>query len=123
MFRDGLLKKYNLKVDENGNAIDNESDAFRHVYMQCWLTYRFGETIAKKLKVPPEKTPTNIELYGNTSSVSIPLLLSTNLQSDNFSKNCVLSGFGAGLSWGSAYIPFNNCIIGKILTYKNETEE
>lgn len=81
------------------------------------------ETIAKKLKIPSEKTPANIEQYGNTSSVSIPLLLTTNLQADNFNKNCVMAGFGAGLSWGSTYIPFHNCKIGKILTFSKETEE
>jgi len=58
--------------------------------------------VRKKLKVEPDKVPTNVTNYGNTGPATIPLLLS-----DLFSINkpelqkVVLSGFGVGLSWGS----------------------
>ena len=66
------IKKYSLEVDKNGNAIDNESDAFRHVYMSCWLTYRLGPKRAKKLcddhehgKNPDTDSSTNMDLWNN----------------------------------------------------------
>jgi len=50
--------------------------------------------------------------YGNTSSASIPLTilaaLSENLQNQN--QKLLLSGFGVGLSWGSAIIDFKNVV-------------
>lgn len=81
------------------------------------------DTVAKKLKLPQEKVPVNVENYGNTSPVSIPLLITTNLQTDSFTRNCIMAGFGAGLSWGATYMSFKNCKVGKLLTYKEKTEE
>ncbi len=67
---------------------------------------RIIEAVAKRLKLPLDRFPMNIENYGNTSGASIPILL------DELNRNgrlkpgdkLVLSGFGAGLTWGSALI-------------------
>ena len=40
---------YGLEVGSNGSAWNNESDAFRHAYMQAYLTLRLGEIPAKIL--------------------------------------------------------------------------
>ena len=37
--------------------------------------YRIFESIAKRLKVPMEKFPTNLERFGNTSAATVPILL------------------------------------------------
>ena len=61
-------------------------------------------TMAKKLRVPPEKMPFIAGETGNTSSVSIPLLLS----SYNGAKSKVLcAGFGVGLSIGTCLADFS----------------
>jgi len=71
-----------------------------------------NESIRKKLKIPIEKFPYSMAEYGNTSSASIPLTilaaLSENLQNQN--QKLLLSGFGVGLSWGSAIIDFKNVV-------------
>ena len=66
------IARYGLEVDENGNAIDNQADAFRHTYMQCWLAYRFGDTAAKYLgnkhehgRNPDINPSTNMDLWNN----------------------------------------------------------
>jgi 3-oxoacyl-[acyl-carrier-protein] synthase-3 len=60
--------------------------------------------LAKKMKLDSNRVPVNIEDYGNTSSASIPLLLTTVLK-DEFSKNHNLKigmfGFGVGYSWAA----------------------
>ena len=58
--------------------------------------------IRKKLKVTPDRVPTNVRLYGNTGPATIPLLCSDlfSRQSEKLEK-VVMSGFGVGLSWGS----------------------
>lgn len=79
-----------------------------------------NETIRKKLKIPPEKFPYSISMYGNTSSASIPLTICHILGSntDSFSGNCILSGFGIGLSWATAWCSFKNTRILPIHNYE-----
>ena len=70
--------------------------------------YRITEAVAKKLSQPLTKFYTNIERYGNTSSASIPLALCDmereGLITLGSGELLVLSGFGAGLTWGSILI-------------------
>lgn len=57
--------------------------------------------LAKRLKVPDEKMVIALETYGNTSSASIPLALTTGI-SDSLrsgSRRLLLAGFGSGYSW------------------------
>jgi 3-oxoacyl-[acyl-carrier-protein] synthase-3 len=60
--------------------------------------------IAKKAKLPKEKVPINMDRYGNTSSATIPLLMTTDLAEDLAAKKMRLGmfGFGVGYSWASA---------------------
>lgn len=61
------------------------------------------DTIRKRLKVNSEKVPFDMYEYGNTVSSSIPIILESEIHK-NENKNIVISGFGVGLSWGSAII-------------------
>ena len=56
------------------------------------------------LSLPIEKSPISVDGYGNTTSASIPLLLSNTLCGKNLGESylALLSGFGGGLSWGTA---------------------
>jgi 3-oxoacyl-[acyl-carrier-protein] synthase-3 len=59
--------------------------------------------LAKKSKLPADKVPINIDRFGNTSSATIPLLMTTEL-ADRLSTGPVrlgMFGFGVGFSWGS----------------------
>lgn len=60
--------------------------------------------LIKKTKIPTLKTPINIQNYGNTSSASIPLLMTSALQTELIQKQCQISmfGFGVGFSWAAA---------------------
>ncbi len=63
---------------------------------------RINETIAKRLNIPMEKIPSNLEHVGNTSGGSVPILLDEVnrkglLKSGN---KVVFAGFGSGLTWG-----------------------
>lgn len=72
----------------------------------------------KWLKFDKAKTPYSIRKYGNTSSASIPLTIVSELH-DAYPerKNVVLSGFGAGLSWGSVLLNLEQCNISKVIEY------
>lgn len=60
--------------------------------------------LVKKAKLPADKVPINIDRYGNSSSASIPLLMTTDLAPALRSSRQKLAmfGFGVGYSWASA---------------------
>lgn len=69
--------------------------------------------IRKKMNIEDKLMPSNTRDFGNTGSASIPLLLSDILgikKTGNLSS-VVLSGFGVGLSWGSALCDISNTLI------------
>ena len=73
---------------------------------------------AKKLKIPASKVPYCLDRFGNTSSASIPLTIVSELKDKIGEKaTVIMSGFGAGLSWGSALLDLGGCQISKLLEY------
>lgn len=72
--------------------------------------------LIKKLKLDPAKVPSTVAKFGNTSSVSIPLTIVSELNGKlNDKKNLLLSGFGVGLSWATAILTVSNCHISNIV--------
>jgi 3-oxoacyl-[acyl-carrier-protein] synthase-3 len=65
------------------------------------------EHLRKGMKIPPEKLVLSMEDFGNTSSASIPLSLTTSSlrqQLQSSSLRLVLAGFGVGFSWGATLL-------------------
>lgn len=64
-----------------------------------------NDYLARKLKLDHSKLPSTIQHFGNTSSVSVPLTIVTELH-DQFEKErtMVLSAFGVGMTWATATI-------------------
>jgi 3-oxoacyl-[acyl-carrier-protein] synthase-3 len=64
---------------------------------------RIIDSVAKELELPEDKVWHNIERYGNTSAASIPLVLDEHVRAGHVRRGDLLlmSGFGAGLSWGT----------------------
>jgi 3-oxoacyl-[acyl-carrier-protein] synthase-3 len=58
------------------------------------------------LRIPRSKVYNNLERYGNTSGGSIPIALDEAIADGRLREGqlAVLSGFGAGLAWGTAVI-------------------
>lgn len=72
--------------------------------------------IAKKMKLDTEKTPSTIAKYGNTSSVSVPLTIVSELRDKlDGQKNLLLSAFGVGMCWATGFVPFVDCRISEIV--------
>jgi 3-oxoacyl-[acyl-carrier-protein] synthase III len=65
---------------------------------------RILDTVAQRLKIPPEKVISNLAEFGNTSAASIPLALDPQVRQGRIKPGDIVvsAGFGAGLSWGSA---------------------
>jgi 3-oxoacyl-[acyl-carrier-protein] synthase-3 len=62
--------------------------------------------LAKKIGAGEDRVPINIERFGNTSSATIPLLLTTDLAQriTAAQTRLMLVGFGVGFSWGAVLI-------------------
>ena len=128
----------NIRTDENGYM--NGADVFNFVIVEVpkdikRLMTASGEDIqkmdyyvfhqanafinnyiAKKMKLDKERIPWTIQKYGNTSSVSVPLTIVSELKDKmQGDKKLMLSAFGVGMAWATAIVPFIDCRISDIV--------
>lgn len=89
------LKEFLAKCDLQANEVD--------LYAVHQADKIIVDSLASLLSVSNEKMPFMAGEIGNTSSASIPLLLSR-LEDDKSLKKVVLCGFGVGLSFAAAYL-------------------
>jgi 3-oxoacyl-[acyl-carrier-protein] synthase-3 len=71
---------------------------------------RIVKAIQERLGLDDSQIFVNMDKYGNTSAASIPIALTEALESGAFKLPCTvaMSGFGAGLTWGTALITLGN---------------
>lgn len=137
--RDKVVDQYgNIRNDEQGHM--NGADVFNFVIVEVpkdikRLFSHVGEKIedmdyyifhqanafinnfiAKKMKLDYERIPWTIQKYGNTSSVSVPLTIVSELK-DKLQGNhrLMLNAFGVGMAWATAIVPFVDCKISEIV--------
>lgn len=73
---------------------------------------------SKKLKISTDKTPYSLKHFGNTSSASIPLTIVSEMKANYPEReHVILSGFGAGLSWGSVMLDLRKCAISELIEF------
>jgi 3-oxoacyl-[acyl-carrier-protein] synthase-3 len=80
------------------------------VYVPHQANIRIIDHAAKKLGFPEEKVVVNVDRFGNTSSGSIPLALADAADDGRLKpgKLVLMTGMGAGLTWGSALIEWTH---------------
>ena len=88
-------------LDEVGMTVDDVD-----VYVPHQANIRIIDHAARKLGFPPEKVVVNVQKYGNTSSGSIPLALADAAADGRLKPGAkvLMTGMGAGLTWGSGLI-------------------
>jgi 3-oxoacyl-[acyl-carrier-protein] synthase-3 len=86
---------------ECGQTVDDVD-----VYVPHQANKRIIDHAAGKLGIPAEKIVVNVDRYGNTSSGSIPLALADAAADGRLREGelVLMTGMGAGLTWGSALI-------------------
>ena len=64
--------------------------------------------ILRRLKIAPEKVPSNIERFGNTSAATIPTLLAESVRDGRIKRGDIIAmaGFGSGFTWGGGVLRF-----------------
>ena len=85
---------------------------------------KMNNMIVKKLKFSPEKVPSCMLHFGNTSSASIPLTIVTELREKCKSTTKFLCcGFGVGLSWGTVAFEAKDMVISELVEVEEPTED
>lgn len=101
-----IVEAAGLELDQIDLLIYHQANKFMTDFFTKWL------------KFDKAKTPYSIRKYGNTSSASIPLTIVTELKNGYPERrNVILSGFGAGLSWGSVLLNLEKCKISQLIEY------
>jgi 3-oxoacyl-[acyl-carrier-protein] synthase-3 len=96
-----LVSSAEKLLDELGMTVEDVD-----VYIPHQANIRIIDHAAKKLGIPPEKVVINVERYGNTSSGSIPIALAEAIEDGRVRRGSkvLMTGMGAGLTWGSSLI-------------------
>ncbi|MCY1634649.1 beta-ketoacyl-ACP synthase III [Marinifilum sp. D737] len=84
-----MMEKHNMTADDLAWLVPHQANN------------RIIEATAKRMGLAKEKVMINIEKYGNTTSATIPLCLWEWEDQLKKGDNIILSGFGAGFTWGS----------------------
>ena len=69
---------------------------------------RIISATAKKLKLPMDRVVVTVDVHGNTSAASVPLALDTAVRDGRVQRGqrLLLEAFGAGFTWGAAYLVY-----------------
>jgi 3-oxoacyl-[acyl-carrier-protein] synthase-3 len=88
-------------LEQCGKTVDDVD-----VYVPHQANKRIIDHAVAKLGISADRTVVNVQKYGNTSSGSIPLALADARTDGRLSdgKLVLMTGMGAGLTWGSALI-------------------
>ena len=75
------------------------------------------DRIMKKLKLPTDKVPYNLEEFGNLGGASIPSLMVTRLREQLMKeeKTLLMSSFGLGLSWGTMMMKTQPMVVSELM--------
>lgn len=65
---------------------------------------RIIDATANRMGLEPSKVMMNIQRYGNTTSATLPLLLSDYEKELKKGDNLVFAAFGGGFTWGAVYL-------------------
>jgi 3-oxoacyl-[acyl-carrier-protein] synthase-3 len=76
------------------------------------------DRVVKKLHLPVDKVPYDLEEFGNLGGASIPSLMVTRIADAMRSSKktrLLASSFGLGLSWGTMLLTANNVVIPELI--------
>jgi 3-oxoacyl-[acyl-carrier-protein] synthase-3 len=101
-----LLKETGKTIEEVDYLVFHQANLF------------MMDFFVKKLKADPSRVPYCINKYGNTSSTSVPLTISSELAGKlDGTHTVIMSAFGAGLSWGAAIMQMRDCNVSPVIEY------
>ncbi|WP_298353577.1 beta-ketoacyl-ACP synthase III [uncultured Dokdonia sp.] len=89
---DKIMKRNNLSGDDVNFLIAHQANK------------RIIDATAKRMELDEDKVLINIHKYGNTTSATLPLLMSDYENKLKKGDNIIFAAFGGGFTWGSIYL-------------------
>ncbi len=76
-----------------------------------------NDVVRKRLKLEPERVPSSLAQFGNTSSASIPVTMQLHCKEELVSKplSFILCGFGVGLSWATVHYQTDRIVMPELV--------
>lgn len=104
VFKNAVVRLPQVVLETLAPLYLNPEDVDMFLFHQANL--RINEFVAQGFGLSPEKTPFNINKYGNCSSASIPMLLDEMVRTNRIKSGDLvcLAAFGSGFTWGGALI-------------------
>jgi len=87
-----ILERNNLNKDDIAFLVAHQANK------------RIIDATANRIELESDKVMMNIERYGNTTSATLPLLLSDYETQLKKGDNLIFAAFGGGFTWGSIYL-------------------
>ncbi len=108
-----LVSSAETLLARSGRSVD-EID----VYIPHQANVRIIDYAVSRLGIPRERVVVNVDRYGNTSSGSIPLALTDAAAEGRLQKGrlVLMTGMGAGLTWGSSLIEWTENTAAAVVT-------
>ncbi|MGB5698394.1 beta-ketoacyl-ACP synthase III [Muriicola sp.] len=109
VYQDGKsVFKFAVTNMADAAALIMERNGLTHDDVQWLVPHQANKRIidatANRMGLEPSKVMMNIQKYGNTTSATLPLLLSDYEQQLKKGDNLVFAAFGGGFTWGSIYL-------------------
>ena len=91
-----IMERNNLQPDDVAYLLPHQANL------------RIIDAVANRMGIDKDtKVLINIDMYGNTSSATIPILMWDNQTKFKKGDNLILSSFGAGFAWGSVWLKWS----------------
>ena len=98
---DALVQSSRNALDRAGLSVDDVD-----LFVPHQANLRIIDAGLERLGIPRERTLVTLDRFANTAAASIPIALDEAVRSQRLTPgmNVLLTGFGAGLTWGSTVV-------------------
>jgi 3-oxoacyl-[acyl-carrier-protein] synthase-3 len=98
---DAMVQSSRNALDRAGMSVDDVD-----LFIPHQANLRIIDAGLERLGIPKERTLVTLDRFANTAAASIPIALDEAARSQRLTpgSNVLLTGFGAGLTWGSAVL-------------------
>jgi 3-oxoacyl-[acyl-carrier-protein] synthase III len=98
---DALVQSSRNALDRSGLSVDDVD-----LFIPHQANLRIIDAGLERLGIPRERTLVTLDRFANTAAASIPIALDEAVRSQRLTPgmNVLLTGFGAGLTWGSTVV-------------------
>jgi 3-oxoacyl-[acyl-carrier-protein] synthase-3 len=98
---DAMVQSSRNALDRAGMSVDDVD-----LFIPHQANLRIIDAGLERLGIPRDRTLVTLDRFANTAAASIPIALDDAVRSNRLmpGMNVLLTGFGAGLTWGSAVV-------------------